>query len=152
MKQDKFLLGILIFIGLLVVLSLALFFTRDRPQPVADDTPEGVVYNYLLALQEKDYERAYAYLADEPGKPSRGAFEQYYRYNVDFSLLAVEVGAGRILGESAEVEVVITRLSSDPFGRSWEENGIAFLTRQDGAWKIRGLPWQFWQWDWYQEP
>ncbi|MEZ0396653.1 MAG: hypothetical protein ABWK53_09530 [Anaerolineales bacterium] len=152
MRQDKFLLGILIFIGLLVAVSLALFFSRGQPQPVADDTPEGVVYNYLLALQERDYERAYAYLAEAASKPSLWNFRHFYQQNVDFSTLAVEVGASQVDDDSAQVEIIITRLSGDPFIRSWEETGSALLVQQDGAWKIRSLPWQFWQWDWYEEP
>ncbi len=151
MKQDKFLIGILVFIGLLIVVSLALFFSRDRPQPVADDTPQGVVYNYLLALQEGDYEGAYAYLAEGPQKPSLPNFRNFYRQNVDFSSLAVEIGTTHFDADSAQVEIIITRLSNDPFIRSWDESGTALLVRQDGAWKIRTLPWQFWQWDWYEE-
>jgi len=66
MKQDRFLLGILIFIGLLVIAALALFFIRQDSQVyVADDTPEGVTRNYALALQKQDFQRAYDYLAEK---------------------------------------------------------------------------------------
>jgi len=43
MKQDKFLTGILIGIGALILLALALFFLRKdgRNNYVAEDTPEG---------------------------------------------------------------------------------------------------------------
>ena len=57
MKQDKFLTGILIGIGVLIVIALGLFFTRqDKRDYVADDKPEGVVYNYVLAVVNKDYQ------------------------------------------------------------------------------------------------
>ena len=49
MKQDRFLTGILIGIGVLIIAALAVFFTRKDSQTyVADDTPEGVVHNYVL--------------------------------------------------------------------------------------------------------
>ena len=65
MKQDRFLVGILIFIGVLVVVALALFFIRqDNQVYVADDTPDNIVRNYALALQKQDFQRAYTYLAD----------------------------------------------------------------------------------------
>ena len=49
MKQDKFLTGILIGVGALVVLALVLFFTRqDKRDYLPEDTPEGVAHNYVL--------------------------------------------------------------------------------------------------------
>jgi hypothetical protein len=57
MKQDRFLLGILVGIGVLIVVALALFFTRqDNQDYVSDTTPEGVVHNYALALYKDDYD------------------------------------------------------------------------------------------------
>ena len=65
MKQDRFLTGILIGIGVLVVVALAVFFSRKDAQTyVPDDTPEGVVYNYVLAVLNKDYEKAFVLAAD----------------------------------------------------------------------------------------
>ncbi len=151
MKQDKFLLGILIFIGLLVIVALTLFFSRSQPQPLADDTPEGVVYNYLLALQQGEYERAYAYLVEAPGKPSLWAFERHCQQNIDFSTLAVDFGSTHIRGDNAQVDIVITWLSSGPFMDTWRSEGMALLVQQDGIWKIKNLPWPFWDWNWYQE-
>ena len=47
MKQDKFLTGILIGVGALVVLALVLFFTRQGKQDyVSENTPEGVCLLY----------------------------------------------------------------------------------------------------------
>ena len=69
MKQDRFLVGILIFIGLLVVAALALFFIRKDTQVyAADDTPDHIVPNYVLAVQKQDFQRAYNYLADKRRK------------------------------------------------------------------------------------
>ena len=56
MKNDRFLLGILIGIGLLVALALGLYFLRqEQPAYVNDETPEGVVHNYVTAVQLGDY-------------------------------------------------------------------------------------------------
>ena len=56
MKQDRFLTGILIGIGVLIVIALAVFFTRKDSQTyVSEDAPEGVVHNYVLAVLNKDY-------------------------------------------------------------------------------------------------
>jgi len=80
MKQDKFLIGILIGIGALILLALALFFLRKdgRMDYVADDNPEGVVNNYVLAVLNKDYQKAYGYLADLENKPTYEQFRQSF--------------------------------------------------------------------------
>jgi len=79
MKQDRFLVGILLGIGVLVVISLALFFVR-REQAVylPDGSPEAAVHNYVLALQERDFQRAHAYLPDSDKKPSLARFTQAF--------------------------------------------------------------------------
>ena len=77
MKQDRFLIGILVGIGVLVVLALGLFFTRqDTQEYQTDDTPEGVVHNYVLALYRGDHEKAYGYLAEGENKPSYNEFRE----------------------------------------------------------------------------
>lgn len=149
MKQDKFLTGILLFIGLLVIAALILFFGHSQPQVRTDNTPEAAVFNFILALQQEDYEQAYAYLVEAPGKPSLTTFEQYYRNNLDLSRLAVDVGETRLRGERASVELILTQVASEPFGGEWTSEGTALLVRQEGRWKIEGMPWQFWGWDWY---
>lgn len=71
-QRDWFLIGIVGSIALLIVVGLVL--ALQRPDPVdyqADDTPEGVAFNYLLALQLGEYDRAYDYVAtDLPNKPA----------------------------------------------------------------------------------
>ena len=62
-STDKFLIGIVVGIVLLVVAAFVVTLTRPEPTYQAEDTPEGVTHNYLLALQKKDYQRAYGYLS-----------------------------------------------------------------------------------------
>ncbi|HSL44070.1 MAG TPA: hypothetical protein VK897_11605, partial [Anaerolineales bacterium] len=70
MKQDRFLTGILVGIAILVVVALAVFFLRrDNQSYVSEDVPEGVVHNYVLAVINGDYQKAYGYLADLDNKP-----------------------------------------------------------------------------------
>src|SRR5215813_10509760 len=79
MKQDRFLMGILVGIGVLVVLALVVFFTRKDTQTyISDDTPEGVVHNYVVAVLNKDYKKAYGYLADLDHKPTYDEFRQSF--------------------------------------------------------------------------
>jgi len=150
MKHDKFLIGILAFIGLLVVAALALFFARDQAEPMPDDTPEGVVYNYILALQEEDYETAYSYLEDKPKKPTLTSFENHFSQSyMDLSGYAVDIVEARIHGTTARVDIVITRVAIGPFSDEWNETDTVILVQQDGEWKIESMPYMFWDWGWY---
>jgi hypothetical protein len=155
MKQDRFLIGILVFIALLVTTALVLFFLRPETatyQP--DDTPEGVVYNFALAVQNKDPERAYAYLADLEYKPTESAFRQTilsgYLYTDGYALQVEETS---MLGvDEAWVQVSVHFLSSGPFDSGWTTQDRAMLVRQQGEWRLSYMPSPYWSYDWYQPP
>ena len=153
MKQDRFLIGILVFIALLVVAALVLFFVRPATvsyQP--DDTPEGVVLNYALAIQQGDLERAYGYLADLEYKPGESAFRQVLLtndlYNEEYAL---QLGEMQLLAEDeAWVVITIQYLPNGPFASGWNSQDHATLVRQGGKWKLTYMPYPYWGYDWYQ--
>jgi len=154
MKQDRFLTGILIGIGVLVVIALAVFFTRQDTQTyVAEDTPEGVVHNYVLAVLNRDYEKAYGYLADLEFKPTYEEFRRpFLNGYVRPDDTAVDVGESEISGDEASVEVVQIFNSGDPFSSGYRDVQRAILVRQNGAWKLSSMPaYNFWDFSWYQE-
>ncbi|MEW6092534.1 MAG: hypothetical protein AB1531_01085, partial [Chloroflexota bacterium] len=152
---DRFLIGILVFIGLLVAAALALYFIQPQTasyQP--DDTPEGVVYNFALAIQDRDVERAYSYLADLDYKPTESAFRQAilngYLYTDGYALQVEETQM--LDADEAWVIVTIHYLSSGPFDSGWSSPDHAELVRQLGEWKIKLMPYPYWSYDWFQPP
>ena len=153
MKHDRFLLGILVFIGLLVAAALALFFTRHESQTYgAEDTPEGVMRNYVLALQNRNFDRAYGYLADKDNKPNLDNFRQaFLNRQLDISGTAIQIGKlEMVANEQALVEVTIVYAPADPFSPGSSSNMTASLVEQNGAWRISNMPYPYWGWDWYQ--
>lgn len=153
MRQDRFLVGILVFIAALVVVSIILFFARQQTLDyVAEDTPEGVVRNYLLAIQKGDYPRAYKYLAEQKGKPSYTAFEQAFLGNTQsLEAAGARIGQTTQSGTQAWVEVTVVYGVEAPFGSGrWDNVEKASLIQQDGQWKITHMPYPFWAWEWYQ--
>jgi hypothetical protein len=152
MKQDRFLTGILIGIAVLIALALAVFFSRkDNLNYVSDDTPEGVVQNYVVALHKRDFDKAYGYLADVANKPTPELFRQsFLNHNVDPTNAGLEIGKTEISAETASVELGIIYSPSDPFSGGYRNAEYAQLLRQNGAWKIKQLPYNFWSYDWYQ--
>ena len=153
MKQDRFLLGILIGIGALVILALALFFTRkDNALTYGpEDTPEGVVHNYVVAVFQRDYEKAYGYLADKKDKPTLEKFRESFLQNyVNPNNAGVDIGDVELSGDEAYVTVYIQYGSTDPFSSGYRNEERAVLVKQNGEWKIEQMPSNFWAWDWYQ--
>jgi hypothetical protein len=152
MKQDRFLIGILVGIGVLIVIALALFFTRqDQQEYVADDVPEGVVHNYALAIFREDYEKAYSYLAETENKPTYNEFRlAFFNNYVNPDNAGLEIGETEIAGDEAFVTVYLIYNPSDPFSSSHRNTETARLERQNGEWKLLQMPYNFWSYDWYQ--
>lgn len=153
MKQDKFLMGILLGIGALVVLALVLFFTRqDKRDYIADDAPDGVVHNYVLAVLNKDYQKAYSYLADIEHKPTYEDFRQsFFNGMVNPVDAGVDIGSVDINADEAVVSLSIYYSSNDPFSSRYASEERALLIKQNGNWKLNSMPYNFWDYNWYQE-
>jgi hypothetical protein len=155
MKQDRFLTGILVGIAALVVVALAVFFLRQGSQSyVSEEAPEGVVHNYVLAVLNDDYEKAYGYLADLDHKPTYEQFrDAFIQGAVNPNNSAVDIGNSEISDDMASVEVVLISNPSDPFSTGYRDVQRAILLKQNGAWKLSSMPgYYFWDYSWYQEP
>jgi len=153
MSRDRFLIGILVGIGVLVAAALILFFIQQGKAVYGDEsTPEGVTRNYLLALQKRDYERAYGYLAEFDNKPDFTSFRQpflSYQGN-DIANTAVEIGVTSPdpSGDMALVQVTLLRGNGDPFNDIYRDRQSVTLVLQNGAWKIQSAPQPFWDYSW----
>ena len=154
MKQDRFLLGILIGIALLVVVALAVFFTRSQEVAYRPEAaPDAVVHNYVLAVMNRDYERAYTCLADLEFKPTFEEFRQAFAVGrLAPAQAGIKIGPADIATDSASVEIIMVYNPSYPFSAGNENVGSAQLLRQNGAWKISSMPaYNLWDFGWYQE-
>ncbi|MBL7201610.1 MAG: hypothetical protein ISS56_15835 [Anaerolineae bacterium] len=154
-NTDRFLIGIIAGVVLLVIVAFAITLTRPQPTYQAEDTPEGVAHNYLLALQKKEYGRAYGYLspAIEGYPPSEIKFveatmDDRWRFRGDVEVtLAVE--SVTVTGERAVVQV---RESSFRGGNLFDssQSSILFemvLRRTDEGWRIFDSEYYFaWCW------
>jgi hypothetical protein len=152
---DKVLLGIVIGIILLIVIALVVTLMQPEPTYQAEDTPEGVVHNYLLALQQEEYERAYSYLSSTiKGYP--GSTEKFiehiadnkWRFRLDTeNTLSVE--SIKIINNVATVKVLESSFNGGDLFNSGQ-NTIDFemeLHLEAGEWKIVSSPYYFaWCW------
>lgn len=143
---DKFLIGIVAAVVILVVAVLAIALLRPNEmsyQP--DDTPEEVANNYLLALHLEDYDRAYGYLSPTlPGYPDNlDAFERNvegnrwsFGYRDDEVSLAVDVVD--VSGDKAKIVVRRTTFSRGGLFDSGQYSSTFEMTLrlEEGTWKV----------------
>lgn len=154
MKKDRTLIVILIGIGALVVLSLVLFFTRaDNHAYRTATTPDATAYNYILAIMNKDYERAYTYLADLPHKPTYTEFRQAFLSGaVTPGNSGADIGQASISGDQASVILTVYYGYNDPFSSRTGMEDRAILVNQSGTWKVSSMPTgNYWNYEWYQD-
>lgn len=161
MKGDKFLIGIVAGIIVLVIAAVVAVLLRspENEEYVADDTPEGVVHNYFLAIQRKDYEKAHSYLSDAiESKPDLDKFIRDIGYNSD-TRASLQIGETQLGDVHSQVEVSITTYYGPggflDFGfdsNSYTSQGTATLqaTNGGGVWKLTGFPYPYWGYDWDQ--
>ncbi len=154
MKNDRFLVAILIAIALLIVVAIIRVLTYSPPEMTykEENTPEGVVHNYLVAIYRGDYEKAYSYLVDKEKKPSLETFRRSFLLGIVNPQDAMaQVGKVTFLSDNeARVEVNLIYNTSDPFSSSYTNLQYAFLRRQGDAWKIETMPYPFWDTSWYE--
>jgi hypothetical protein len=150
MRTDRFLTGILIGIGVLIVLALGLFFSRQESTDYRpEDTPEGVVHNFILAIERQEYERAYSYLAETDTKPSYAVFRSAFLQNrLDPRGAVAAAGEAEIFDNEAIVSLTVTRGQSGLFADPYRDMQSVLMVQQDGEWKIQQAPWPYWDWDW----
>ena len=151
MKQDRFLIGILVGIGVLVVAAFVLFFMRQSQMNyVADDTPAGTVQDYVLALHKGDYEKAYGYLAAGQDKPNYDDFRKpFVTKMISISTADVQIRDTTLLNQEAVVSLVFSNYYDGPYNSS-NTNEQATLKMENGHWKISAMPQPYWFYDWYQ--
>ncbi|HVN14266.1 MAG TPA: hypothetical protein VMT73_00875 [Anaerolineales bacterium] len=154
MKQDRFLMGILIAIGLLVIVALSLFFARrDQRSYLNSNSPDAVVFNYVLAVTNKDYQKAYGYLADLDGKPTYEEFRKSFITGaINPNNVGVDVGEASINSDEATVSISLIYSPSDPFSSGSRSAEQALLIQQNNDWKISSMPYNLWDYNWYQTP
>lgn len=151
MRQDRFLMGILVGIGLIVVLAVGLFLVRRAGLNYGpEETPAGVARNFLIAIKKGDYDRAYAYLADFEGKPDPIAFRQTYQQfqASDVFSTGIQVGEAIVDQDRAVVQISMLRGGDALFGNLFRDQQAAELVQTGGAWKIQSMPYPFWNFSW----
>lgn len=143
-NPDKFLIGIVAGILLLIVVAFVVVLARPQPEYRNDDSPEAVVHNYLLALRLGDYERAREYLSPRlKGYPKDAEaladdVDEHSRLRFDNRDVTLDTQSAVIRGNTATVEVLESSFTggglfdSGNYNRRFDMK----LRQENGEWKL----------------
>ena len=148
-KADRFLLGILIGIGVVVLIAfLSLFALRQPSAQLPVDSPAGTVQRFLTQLEQQQYDQAYdLFSTNMAARPSR---EEFVNYNLNqtryMNPVKIQVLSENIEGDSATVNISVTEIggSGGPFGMNEYTFQVSFgLYRENESWKIFSAPYEY---------
>jgi len=151
-SSRRWLLIFAVVIGILVIaaVSLVLFTKGNKVTLLSEDSPQGVVQRYLIAIQEKDYQQAFGFLSFNP-------MDKIMTYNdwvmmistpqpSSQSVWKATLGKVTVNGNDATVEVTIDiARPGGLFGNSQTSQLIIFqLVKTTNVWKITSPTYVFW--------
>jgi hypothetical protein len=131
--------------------GLVLFTGNGQADMLPEDTPQGIVQRYLLALQQQDYPQAYDYLVFDPGEGIK-SYEDWLRFSAGYPTPGGQrtwkATLGDIIedGSTASVNVYIdTFRPSGPFEDPVNRQDMVFqLTRTPAGWRITSPIYVYW--------
>jgi hypothetical protein len=145
-SSNRWLFAFGIAIGVLVIVAVVLVLTITGEEAVTllpEDTPEGTVQRYFLAIEAEDYEKAYSYLspsAIEEGKPhnSYEDWSQTLLMRQRTSAWKATLGESSVTDDRATVAVTIDVFKPDtPFENPVHSRHYTFQLKKEGnSWSI----------------
>jgi hypothetical protein len=144
-------LELLVRIGVIATVSLVLLTKGDEVELLQEDTPQGIVQRYLIAIQEKNYQKAYNYLSFDPLQKI-STYDDWLRMVIGELQISNQSTWKATLGkitqnvDNATVEVTIdTFRPRAPFEDPLHSQQIIFqLSKINGKWVITSPTYIYW--------
>jgi hypothetical protein len=147
-SSSRWLLASGVTIGVLVIVAVVLVLTMPTPETrlLPEDTPEGIVQRYFLALEAEDYVTAYSYLSPPPSE--KIPYEDWRGPAVSSEEKPewkVTLGKSAVKDSEATVDVVVDIFRpGGPFQNPVRTQHVTFFLNKEGtSWKISS-PWDVW--------
>ena len=126
-----------------MVVLAAIALLRD-PVLLDPTTPEGPVQEYLQAISDEDYQKAFETLDKEsfegcaPADIARSGWEQNFTASLPET--------SEPTGDRVFVEVTMRFGDGGLFGGGWDSFETFVLVERDGFWWITEDPWPYFRW------
>jgi hypothetical protein len=129
-------------IGAIVLVAIVLVIALSGQKPASllpEDSPEGTVQRFFVALQNDDYVKAYSYITPPANDkiPFDSWRSSYYR-SPEKSVWKVTIGKAKVTGDQATVDVVVDVFRPQgPFSEPVNTNRMSFVLKKAGSgWTI----------------
>ena len=141
MKSNRWLLIIGIIIAVLAIGTTTLVLTlKNNSALLPENTPDGVVQRYIIALKNNDYQAAYDYLtAATKTRVPYAQWKPVIYSGPDKPTWQVTLGKPAVAGNTATLDVVIDRFTNGVgiLNNSVYSQTVTFqLEMETGKWKI----------------
>lgn len=134
-KSDKYFWGIVGWVTLIIVYFISMQLVGPYRKYISEDTPEGVVNNYLLALHKEDYEKAYGYLSPIMLHYPRGVDEFTTEVKDEFPYNHENINGFFITVDSSDSRRVYANATRGTYQYYYRSTSFK-LAQIDGEWKI----------------
>ena len=142
--------GIVIAVLVVVTTVLVLSTGGSKVALLPEDTPQGIVQRYLLAVQNKDFQQAYGYLSFDQS----GQFTTYTEWiqmmpvpqASNQSAWRATLGNTALNGNNATVDVIIDVFHPGGLfgGSQFSQNMTYVLTKTADKWLITSPTYLYW--------
>lgn len=144
-SSNRFLLGfgILILVIVAAAVVIAVIGSNQPVKVLPANSPEGTVQRFLTAVRDRDYTKAYDFLAPQAGTDKTNTLQQWvsstqYSRNSTSSWTA-SIEKSTVYGDNASVDVVIEVFRPNgPLTDPVSSNHVSFLLQKAGdGWLIQ---------------
>ncbi len=145
-------------VGLLAIAALVVgLVAAGKAKVLPEDSPEGVVQGFLLAVQASDYKKAYDYLGSK--LKSNCAYDRFLEQRPGGKVeeMQATLAGTKTFDGQAEVKILVTQFrTSGPFMAPFDSPANSYpetfiLAQEDGKWRFVRMPWPLY-WCPSQEP
>jgi hypothetical protein len=143
--SSRMLIGFGSAIAVLIVITvvLVLVLGQSGSPSLPENTPQGTVQRYLQAVQDKDYAKAYNYLAPQSTPTPDGikpippqTFEYFVMSAQNTANITWKANLGKVTqtGNTASVEIIVDVFRAQgPFGSPINSHNLTFFLQKNGA-------------------
>lgn len=135
-------LVLVVLVALITIISIiVVIISSNRPTLEFDaNSPQAVTQSYLVAIFDEDFDQAAQYFEATSECDASNLDKAYFDKSARINLLEADVTEDR-----ARVKVMIEYLSSDLFNNYYTEETVFRLLKEDGDWKLTGIPWPLYE-------
>lgn len=134
-SANRILVVIVLFTVILIAVAAYLSSTRETKE-LSSSSPEGVVQLYLTAITEKKNDLAATYFSSDSTCNADDIDRAYVSQDYRVALVGTE-----LTGDRAYVKVDVNFSTGGPFDSGYTENQTYRLIKNNGIWRITGIPW-----------